>query len=118
MDIKIDNIIQIERLRHAKICGERRLFHNLINNCSGKSENLKPQGSLRVLFLLCFLFRSSPSKRLSKVAVLKISQKFIGNTRGAFVLVAGHRPSYLQQRNYAACCPWNFEAVISRNIFD
>ena len=60
----MDNIIQIERLRYAKICGERTLFHDLINNCLGKSENLKLQGSLRVLLLLCFLLRSSPPKLL------------------------------------------------------
>ena len=37
----MDNIIQIKRLRYTKICGERRLFHDLLNNCPGKSENLK-----------------------------------------------------------------------------
>ena len=42
----------------------------LINNCPGKSENLKPQGSLRVLLFLCFLFRSGPPKLLSKAAIL------------------------------------------------
>ena len=56
----MDNIIQIERLRYVNICGERTLFHELINNCLGKSENMKPQGSLRVLPLLCFPFRSIP----------------------------------------------------------
>ena len=69
------NIVQIERLHYAKIYGERTLFHDLTNNCSGKSENLKPQGSLRVLLILCFLLRSSPPppppKLFSKVAVLK-----------------------------------------------
>ena len=67
----MDNITQIERLRYAKICTERTLFHDLINNCPWKSENLKQQGPLRVLLLLCFLFRSSPPKLFSKVAVLK-----------------------------------------------
>ena len=71
MFFKMDNIIQTERLRYAKICRERRLFHGLINKCSSKSENLKPQGSLRTLSLFCFLFRSSPRNLLSKVAVLK-----------------------------------------------
>ena len=71
MFFKMDNIIQIERLRYAKICRERRSFHGLINNCSSKSENLKPQGSLRTLLLFCFLFRSSPRNLFSKVAVLK-----------------------------------------------
>ena len=68
------NIIQIERLRYAKICGERRLeikFHDLINSYPGKSENLKPQGSLRALLLHSFLFRSSPRILFLKIAVLK-----------------------------------------------
>ena len=51
------NITQNEKLRCAKICGERRLFHDLINNCPENSEKLKPQGSLRALLLFCFLFR-------------------------------------------------------------
>ena len=55
----MDNIIQIERFRYAKICEERTLFHDLINKCPGESENMKPKGSLRILFLLCFPFRSS-----------------------------------------------------------
>ena len=67
----MDNIIQTERLRYEKICEEKRLFHDLINNCPGKSENLKPQVSLCFLLLLCFLFRSSLRKLFSKVAVLK-----------------------------------------------
>ena len=44
---------------------------DLINNCPGNSENLKLQGSLRALLLLCFLSRDSPQKLFSKVAVLK-----------------------------------------------
>ena len=67
----MNNIIQIEKLRYVKICGERRLFHNLINNCLVNSENLKPKGSLLDLLLLYFLFRSSPPELFSKVAVLK-----------------------------------------------
>ena len=57
----MDNIIQIERLLYAKICGERRLFHDITNNCPGKCENLKPQRSLCTLHVFCFIFRSSPS---------------------------------------------------------
>ena len=68
----MDNIIQIGRLRYAKICGERTLFHDLINNCPRKSEKIKRRGSLRVLLLLWFPFRSSPPKLFSKVAVLKL----------------------------------------------
>ena len=74
----MDNIIQIEKLLNAKICGEKRLLLDLITNCPGKSENLKPQGLLRVLLFLCFLFRSSPPNLFSKLAVLefrKISWK-------------------------------------------
>ena len=63
-------LIQIEKLCYAKICGERTLFHDFVNNCPGKIENLRPQGSLCVL-LLYFLFRSSSQKVLLKVAVLK-----------------------------------------------
>ena len=29
--IKTDNIVQIERLLYAKICGERRLFNDIVN---------------------------------------------------------------------------------------
>ena len=42
----MDNIIQIESLRSAKICGERRVeikFHDLTNNWPGESGNLKSQ---------------------------------------------------------------------------
>ena len=67
--IKVDNI-QTERLSYGKICGERRLFHDLINNYPGNRQNLKPQGSLCVLLLLSFLFRSN-WQLFSKVAALK-----------------------------------------------
>ena len=48
----------------------KKIVSCLINNYPGKSENLKPQWSLRSP-LLCFLFKSSPPKLFSKVAVLK-----------------------------------------------
>ena len=80
----MDNIIQIERLRYT-ICGERTLFHDLINNCPGKSENLKPQGLLRVLLLLCFLFRRSLPKIILESNCFKISQNYIRNTHGRFL---------------------------------
>ena len=70
----MDNIIQIESLYYAKICGKRRLFYDLIYNFPGNSENLKPQGPVRTLLLLCFLFRSSPPKLISIVAVLKFRE--------------------------------------------
>ena len=77
----MDNIIQIERLCYAKICREKICFHDLINNYSGKSENLNPQESLRVLLLLCFLFRSSPPKLFWTVAVLKFRKIPLENLR-------------------------------------
>ena len=73
----MDNIVQTERLRFAKISGERRLFHDLINICPGKSKTLKPQGSLRIFLFLCFLFRSNPQKLLSKVPALKFRKKHL-----------------------------------------
>ena len=69
----MNNINHIERLRFVKTGGERTLFHDIIYNCPGKSENLKPQGPLRVL-LLCFLLSSSLPKLFSKVAVLKFGK--------------------------------------------
>ena len=65
------NIIQIERLCYAKICWEKALLYGLINNCLGKSKNLKPQGSLCVLPLVSFLLRNSPQKLFSRLSVLK-----------------------------------------------
>ena len=53
------NIIQNRRLRYVKIFRERGLFHDLINNCPENSENLEPQGSLRVPILFCFFFRKA-----------------------------------------------------------
>ena len=66
----MDNIIQIKREHCQKLCGEKTVFHGLIKNYSGKSQNLKPQGSPHVLLLLCFLFKSRSPKLFSKVAVL------------------------------------------------
>ena len=71
---------------------------------------MKPQGSLRILFLLCFLFRRSPPKLFSKLVALKFCKILLENPQRISVLVAGHRPSYLL--NCVACCPWNFEAVL------
>ena len=58
----MDNIIQIEMLHYVKIYGKRKLFYDLINNCAGKSGDMKPQRSPRTLFLLFVLFRNSPPK--------------------------------------------------------
>ena len=38
------------------------------------------------------------------------------NPRWISLLFAGHRPSYLQKLNCAACYPWTLGAVTSRNI--
>ena len=67
----MDNIIQIERLLYRKICDERTTFNDLINNCLGKSENLKQQGPLCVILLHCFFFQKQHPKLFSKVTVLK-----------------------------------------------
>ena len=56
----MDNIIQ--SLHSAKAWEERTLFHYLINNCPREKENMKQQGSLCVLLLLCFPFRRSPHR--------------------------------------------------------
>ena len=114
--VKIDNIIQIERLRYVKIRGEKRFFHDSINNRPVKSEYLKPHGSLCVHLLLCFLFRSSPLKKI----ILESSCSIICKTpletpQWISALVAGHRPSYLQKLNCAACCPLNFLGISSLN---
>ena len=80
--IKMDNI-QTERLSYGKICGERRLFHDLINNCPGNRQNLKPQGSL------C---PSPPQFSFQKQLIIilksscsKILQNSIGNTHIGFL---------------------------------
>ena len=80
----MDNIIQIERHRSAKIFGERTLFHDLINNCPGKSENLRQQGSLHV-HLLLFSFQKQPPKSILKSSYSKILQNSLGNTRVGFL---------------------------------
>ena len=97
----MNNIIQIERLRYAKICGERRLLQDLINNCPGNGKNLNHKG------------HCAQGKAVSKIILesscSKISQNSIGYTwthpRWIPALVAGHKPLYLQKLKCAACCP-------------
>ena len=60
----MDNIIQIEKLRYARMFRVKTFFHDLINHCLEKSENLKPQGSPRAL--------KQPQKVFLNVAVRKI----------------------------------------------
>ena len=73
----MDKMMLIERLRYVKICGERTFFRDLINNSPEKGKNLKPKGSLRVLPLLCLLFRSNPPKIILESSWTKISQSSI-----------------------------------------
>ena len=54
----MDNTSQIKRRHYAKICEERILLYDLRIKTQKKSGNLKPQGSSRVVLLICFLFRS------------------------------------------------------------
>ena len=70
----MDNIVQIERLSYAKICGEKRLFYDLINTCPGKRKNLKLQGSLPILLFL-FSFQKQPPRIILETKYSKISQK-------------------------------------------
>ena len=37
----MDNVIQIEKLRYARMCGEKTLFHDLINQPEGSPRALK-----------------------------------------------------------------------------
>ena len=60
----MDNIIQIEKLRYARMFGVKTLLHDLINHCLEKIENLKPQGSPRAL--------KQPQKVFLNVAVRKL----------------------------------------------
>ena len=53
-----------------------------MNDCPGKKKNLKPQGSLSVILLFCFPFRTNLSKSFSKVFIQKISKTLVENTGG------------------------------------
>ena len=67
----MNNIIQIERFRYVKICGERRLFRDFKNNCPRSSENLKPKEQCAPFSIFVFFSEAAPEKLFSKVAVLK-----------------------------------------------
>ena len=93
---KMDTIIKIERLRYAKICGERRLFHDL-----NKSETFRVTS------------RPSPPVFFSEAVPLNYSWKWLfenfpkfrgKHPRWISTLFAGPRPLYLQKLNYTACC--------------
>ena len=89
----MDNIIQIEKLRYARMFRVKTFFHDLINHCLEKSENLKPQGSPRAL--------KQPQKVFVNVAVRKIP---LETPQWISVFVAGNTTSYLQKLNCAASC--------------
>ena len=81
----MDNIIQIEMLRYAKICGKKTLFHDLTNSYSGKSENPKPLESLLVFLLLLFSFQKQPPKSILGSSYSKNLAKFHWKTGGGFL---------------------------------
>ena len=112
----MDKIIQTEKLRYVKTCAERILFHDLINNWKKwKPETTRVTARPSPPLFSC---QKQPPKLFSKVAFLKFRKIYLENPRRISALVVGNRPSYLQKFNCAACCPWNLEVVISRNIFN
>ena len=79
----MDDIVQIERICYSKICGERRLFHDVINICPEKKQEpdttkVTVRPSISLLF-----FRSS--KIIFESIYFKILQK---TPRWISVLVA------------------------------
>ena len=88
----MDNITQMERLHYVKICGESRLFPDLIRH-----KGLKPHWLLHSI--LSVLFSEAAPKIILEINCSKLLQNYVETTS---VLVVGHRPSYLQKLNYAA----------------
>ena len=83
----MDNIIQIERLRSAKICGERRVeikFHDLTNNWPGESGNLKSQAHC-VPFSSSDFFQLQALKNILKSSCSQVSQNSVENTCEGFL---------------------------------
>ena len=115
--LKIYNIIQLEKPPYAKICGAKRLFHNLWITVLEKFKTWNHEDYC-VLFSSSVFFQEQLSKFIPERSSSKTLQNFVENTHGKIVLAAGHRPSYVQKLNCTVCCPWNFEANISRNIFN
>ena len=97
---------------------EKEHFHDLINK-KLPWKKWKPESAIVTVypFLPLFSFQEQPQKLFSKVAVLKFCKIPSETPAADLCLVGGHRPSYLQKLNCAACFPWNFKQVISRNIF-
>ena len=78
----------------------KEIFHDLIDNCTRKSENLKPQESLLV-FSSSMFSSEAVHKVIVKISFSRVLRKSVESTSGRFVLVAGHWPSYLQKLNSA-----------------
>ena len=96
---------------------EKEYYFMTYEQLSWKSENLKPRGSLCTLPFISFLRTSSHQITLER-SCSKILQNSVEDKQGGLILVAVHRPSYLQKLNFAGCCPCNFEVSTSRNIFN
>ena len=122
----MDNIIQVKKIRYAKMCRESTLLHGLIKKLLSWKK-WKPETTRVTAYPSPPVFFSEapppphptphPTKLFSilETSCSRTSQNSIGKTAVDFCFSSGHRPSYLL--NSVACCPWNFEAVISRNIF-
>ena len=113
----MDYIIQVKSLRYAKICGERRLFHDV---WTAVMEKWKPKTTRVTMRSSSYLLSShkQPTKISLERSCSKVSQNSVEDKQGGLILVAVHRPSYLQKLNFAGCCPCNFEVSTSRNIFN
>ena len=96
---------------------EKEYYFLTYEQLSWKSENLKPRGSLCALPFISFLRTSSHQITLER-SCFKVLQNSVEDKQGGLILVAVHRPSYLQKLNFAGCCPCNFEVSTSRNIFN
>ena len=96
---------------------EKEYYFMTYEQLSWKSENLKPRGSLCTLPFISFLRTSNHQITLER-SCSKILQNSVEDKQGGLILVAVHRPSYLQKLNFAGCCPCNFEVSTSRNIFN
>ena len=70
----MDSIIQVEKIRYAKIYVEQTLLHDLINNCSGESEKPETKRVTACLSPPLFSFQKQPQKLFSKLAALKFCQ--------------------------------------------
>ena len=65
------------------------MFQDLISNCPGKSENLQPQGLLRVFPSSNFFSEAAP-KFILEISFYKILRNSMLSTRGQFLLYLGN----------------------------